>query len=243
MKILHSAVFTLVLIQLLSAHAQDIGERQPAIDRRMRDTPSSPSLAPNTDYKLPSPQVDKFVRDIILCGRQAKTTRWMALPRLEVTAGTPSLKAFVESSFSSICQATGLTSTGDGVLHVFVGSSRDFTKLEVVQRRKLSMIGKSGSLYWQNKDQSLKEALVFLKASPDQTEEFQQHVLFHDMLAGFGFMKNSPQFADSTFGTNLAFDIQLSPLDLRLISFCYAHVPPNAQSSDISKLLKLHWSK
>ena len=187
--------------------------------------------------------MDKFVRDIVLAGRQAKTTRWMTLPQLEVTISSPALKAFVESSFASITQATGLNTPGDGVLHVFVGTSRDFTALEIVKRRQLKMAGKDGCMFWQNKDQSLKEALVFLKESPDQTEEFRQHVLFHDMLAGFGFMKNSPQFPDSTFGGNNAFDLKLSPLDILLISFCYQHVPPAAQSSDVSKLLKLHWNK
>jgi hypothetical protein len=238
------AIITVAVISLaFQTSAQDIGERQPAADRRARDAQSSPALAPTLDYKTPTPQVDKFVRDIVLCGRQNKTTRWLALPRLEVIISSPALKAFVESSFASITQATGLNTPGDGVLHVFIGSSRDFTALDIVKRRQLKMVGKDGCMFWQNKDQSLKEALVFLKESPGQTEEFQQHVLFHDMLAGFGFMKNSPQFPDSTFGGNNAFDLKLSPLDVLLISFCYHHVPPAAQSSDVSKLLKLHWNK
>ncbi|MDZ4401897.1 hypothetical protein [Prosthecobacter sp.] len=236
---------TTLAAMCLTAHAsaQDIGERQPAADRRARDAQSSPALAPTLDYQTPTQQVDKFVRDIVLCGRQNKTTRWLALPRLEVTATSPALKGFVESSFASITQATGLNTPGDGVLHVFVGTSRDFTALDIAKRRQLKMVGKDGCMFWQDKDHSLKEALVFLKDSPDQTEEFQQHVLFHNLLAGFGFMKNSPQFHDSTFGGNNTFDLKLSPLDNLLISFCYQHVPPAAQSSDVSKLLKLHWNK
>ncbi|MFN0077346.1 MAG: hypothetical protein ACKVY0_12815 [Prosthecobacter sp.] len=231
-----TTLLTAFVLHTALVQAQDIGKR-PA------DTPPSPAIAPNADHSLPTPQVDKFVRNIVLCGRQAKTTRWLALPRLEITSESPTLKAFVETSFASISQATGLTTTGDGVVHVFIGSGRDFLKLEVVRRRKLTMMGKNACHYWQNKDQSLKEAFVFVKDAPDLTEEYRQHVLFHDLLASFGFMKNSPQFADSTFGTNQAFDIQLSSLDVKLISFCYRHVPPNAQSSDITKLLKLHWGK
>lgn len=220
-----------------AATAQDIS------DRRVRENLPASGLSTAADFQTPTMQVDKFVRDIALCGRQARTTRWLALPKLEVTSNSSSLKAFAESSFASISQATKLTTPGDGMLHVFIGTSRDFNSLEVVKRLGVRMVGTSGCMFWQNKDQSLKEALVFIKDAPEKAEEFQQHALFHNLLAGFGFMKNSTLFPDSTFGTNNAFALQLSPLDTLLIAFCYQHVPPASLSSDVSKLLKLHWNK
>ena len=189
-----------------------------------------------------TPQIDKFVRDIILCGHQARTTRWLALPTLSVTSSSPELKDFAERSFAAISQATGLTTSGDGVVHVFFGSGRDLPKLEVVKRRGLKVVGTEGISYWQNKDQSLKEVFVFVKDVPGKTDEFRRHLLFRNLLAAFGFMKNSSQFPDSTFGSNTAYDQQLSPLDVKLISFCYQHIPPAALSSDVTKLLKLHWN-
>ncbi len=199
--------------------------------------------AQTPDYQKLTPAVDKFVRDIVLCGRQAKTTRWMALPKLEVISRSPALKDFAERSFASFSQATGLTTQGEGVFHVLIGSVREFAETEIVRRKQPNFVGPDAYFYWQNRDQSLKEVLVFVKVIAGKTEEYHQHALFHDMLAGFGFMKSSPQFADSTFGSSNAFDLQLSPLDSLLFSFSYKHLPPGSQSSDVTKLLKLHWNK
>ena len=96
---------------------------------------------------------------------------------------------------------------------------------------------------WTGTQASLQHVLVYVKDSPKDTEELRQHHLFHNLLAGFGFMNNSPLFPDSTFGSNNAFDLRLSPLDIQMISFCYRHVPPASLSSDVSKHLKLSWGK
>lgn len=191
----------------------------------------------------PTPQVDKFVRDIVLCGRQNKTTRWLQRPRLEITSSSATLRGFTEASYASITQAAGLATPGEGVIHVFIGMPREFVQLDIVRRRRLAFVGTEGCMYWQEKDQSLKEAFIFVKDIPDKTEEHKKHALFHNLLASFGLMKNSPIFPDSTFGGNSAFDLQLSPLDVHLLGFFYQHVPPASQSSDVTKLLKLHWLK
>lgn len=203
-----------------------------------------PAQAQSPDYTKLTVQVDKFVRDVVLCGRQAKTTRWLALPKLEVTSSSPELKDFAQRSFDSFAKATGLTTQGEGTFHVLIGASaREFADVDIVRRKNLTLVGADAYYYWQNRDQSLKEVLVFVKILPDKAEEYHQHALFHDMLAGFGFMKNSQQFPDSTFGSSNAFDLQLSPLDALLFSFTYKHLPPNSQSSDVTKYLKLHWGK
>lgn len=203
----------------------------------------SPAPAQNTGFQMPSLQVDKFVRDIVLCGRQAKTTRWLALPKLEITSSSPTLKDFAQRSFDSFAKATGLTSQGEGTFHVLIGSVREFVETDVVRRRQPNFVGPDAYFYWQNRDQSLKEVLVFVKVMPDKAEEYHQHALFHDMLAGFGFMRSSQQFPDSTFGSSNAFDLQLSPLDLLLFSFSYKHLPPGSLSSDVTKQLKSYWNK
>ncbi len=204
----------------------------------------SAAHAQTPDFTKPSVAVDKFVRDIVLCGRQAKTTRWLALPKLQITSSSPTLKGFAQRSFDSFAQATGLTTQGEGVFHVLIGPSvREFADVDIVRRKQLTFVGADAYFYWQNRDQSLKEVLVFVKVLPDKPEEYHQHALFHDMLAGFGFMKNSQQFPDSTFGSGNAFDLQLSPLDALLFSFTYKHLPPGSQSSDVTKYLKLHWGK
>jgi hypothetical protein len=202
---------------------------------------SLPAQAP--DFKVLTPQLDRFVRDITLVGRDKRTVRWLSLPRLEVVSSSPALKTFVEQSFASITQATGLVTPGEGVFYVFTGTSREFASLEIAQRRQLKMVGGTGCMYWTNTDRSLREVLVYVKDSPKDTEELRQHHLFHNILAGFGFMNNSPLFPDSTFGSNNAFDLRLSPLDIQMISFCYRHVPPASLSSDVSKHLKLNWGK
>jgi hypothetical protein len=202
-----------------------------------------PAQAQTPDYQKLTPAVDKYVRDIVLCGRQAKTTRWMALPKLEVISSSPTLKDFAERSFASFAKATGLTTQGEGMFHVLIGTAREFTETDIVRRRQPNFVGPDAYFYWPNKDQSLKEVLVFVKVIPGKSEEYHQHALFHDMLAGFGFMRNSSQFPDSTFGSSNAFDLQLSPLDLMLFSFSYKHLPPASQSSDVTKLLKLNWNK
>jgi hypothetical protein len=204
---------------------------------------AQPAQAQSPDYQKLTPQVDKFVRDIVLCGRQAKTTRWLALPKLEITSSSPALKDFAQRSFASFAQAAGLTTQGEGVFHVLIGSVREFAETDIVRRKQPNFVGPDAYFYWQNRDQSLKEVLVFVKVIADKSEEYHQHALFHDMLAGFGFMKSSQQFPDSTFGSSNAFDLQLSPLDNLLLSFTYKHLPPGAQSSDVTKLLKLHWNK
>ncbi|OYW31097.1 MAG: hypothetical protein B7Z47_02105 [Chthoniobacter sp. 12-60-6] len=192
----------------------------------------SAAHAQTPDYTKPSVAVDKFVRDIVLCGRQARTTRWLALPKLQITSSSPTLKDFAQRSFDSFAQATGLTT------HV-----REFADVDIVRRKQPTFVGADAYFYWQNRDQSLKEVLVFVKVIPDKPEEYHQHALFHDMLAGFGFMKNSQQFPDSTFGSGNAFDLQLSALDALLFSFTYKHLPPGSLSSDVTKYLKLHWGK
>lgn len=199
--------------------------------------------AQTPDYTKPSVAVDKFVRDIVLCGRQAKTTRWLTLPKLQITSSSPTLKDFAQRSFDSFAKAVGLTTQGEGVFHVLIGAVREFADVDIVRRKQPNFVGPDAYFYWQNRDQSLKEVMVFVKVMPDKTEEYHQHALFHDMLAGFGFMKTSQQFPDSTFGSSNAFDLQLSPLDALLFSFTYKHLPPGCQSSDVTKYLKLHWGK
>ncbi len=90
----------------------------------------SSAMGQAPDFQTPNAFVSSFVKDRLLYFGCGKTTKWAGVPKLEITASSPVLKAFVEQTFRTLCQAAGLTAAGEGTYHVFIGTREEFAKLK-----------------------------------------------------------------------------------------------------------------
>lgn len=193
---------------------------------------------PPFDFQTPNKEVQKFVRDMLV-NKRGKTIRWSALPQLQVTSSDPALKSFVESVFALLCQATEMTEVGEGIFHVFIGSSTaEFNKLDIAKKGSITF--GNPWYYWTNSDGSLRETLVSARYNEetDASTAPVKEALMANMLKTFGVgfeaRNNFPVFSK---------EYAITPLGKMLIKFSYQHVPIGSQGGDLSKPLRLYWNK
>lgn len=200
------------------------------------------AFAQAPDFLTPNANVSSFVRRRLLYGSNNVTTKWTGVPKLEVTANSPALRVFVEETFTSFCQAAGLTSQGEGIYNVVIATKEEFSKLACVKRRHPSFHMTGWYYYIAGND--LVETITINDPSRYRDESLLQRDVFLNMLRTFGVMNDDSRLPKkSPFVPTIESDTQLSPIERLLISFNYKHVPSGADSGELPKLLRLYWNK
>jgi|GEM_PF-3105820 len=202
---------------------------------------ASAAFAQVPDFQTPNANVSSFVRHRLLYGANKVTTRWPGVPKLEVTTQSPVLRAFVEQTFTGLCQAAGLTVQGEGIYNVVIGTKEEFSNVDCVKRRHPSFHMTGWYFFIAGND--LVETITINDPSRYKDEYLLQRDVFLNMLRTFGVMEDSRFPKKSPFVPTIEVDAQLLPIERLLISFNYQHVPPGMDSSEIPKLLRLYWNK
>jgi len=192
--------------------------------------------AQDFDFQTPNAEVARLVKERLLYGRT--TLKWLGKPTLDVICESPEVKAFVERSFASMCQAAGLTTPGEGTFHVFIGRHKDFQKLGIAKRGVAFRPDRW--YYWTNSEGSLSETLITENIELYQMyESSKSGNLFLNMLRLFGVFGGD----DKGASRGVEFSTKLSPFDRLLFNFNYQHVPVGSMGGDLPKLLRQNWNK
>ena len=198
------------------------------------------------DLSKPSTKLKRFIEDVVYVveagNKESYSKRWVVAPHLVVNSSDIVLKGFVEKSYADICKDAQLGAPGEQSLTVYIGDSKELNTLASQHEKKISL--QSGHCYWirWNEDRSIKDAVVFLCV--DRVSGMAaQDVLIEDLLGSFGFAAKSREFDQTCLSMKPSLMGTLSPLDRKMISFYYTHIPPGTRKVDFRKRFDENWSK
>ena len=206
----------------------------------------TPGFSREEDFSKPSTKLKRFIEDVVYVveagDKESCSKRWLVAPRLVVNSSDIGLKEFVERSYTDICKEAKLGAPGEQSLTVSIGDSKELNALASQYEKKISL--QSGHCYWirWNEDRSIKDAVVFLCV--DRVAGMAaQDVLLEDLLGSFGFPAKSREFDKTCLSMKPSLMGSLSPLDRKMISFYYTHVPPGTRKVDFRKRFDENWGK